>query len=93
MASIIQYLPNRLFVFSHLIRHIDFFLLNKTTTIFQSQNLEETVQQNRMLQFAESREYTVNRLLNPQGLVYFKLILRGGGLNRDGGLSGEGVLI
>ena len=46
-----------------------------------------------MLQFAESREYTVNHLLNPQGLVYFKLILRGGGLSRDGGLSGEGVLI
>ena len=45
-----------------------------------------------MLQFAESREYTVNHLLNPRGLVYFKLILRGG-LNRDGGLSGEGVLI
>ena len=44
-----------------------------------------------MLQFAESREYTVNHLLNPQGLVYFKLILRGGGLNRDGGLSGEAV--
>ena len=93
MASIIQYLPNRLFVFSHLIRHIDFFLLNKTTTIFQSQNLEETVQQNRMLQFAESRECTVNHLLNPQGLVYFKLILRGGGgLIETGGLVEKGCL-
>ena len=29
VASIIQYLPNGLFVFSHLIRHIDFFLLSK----------------------------------------------------------------
>ena len=50
-----------------------------------------------MLQFAESREYTVNHLLNPRGLVYFKLILSGGGggggVNRDGGLGGEGVLI
>ena len=91
MASIIQYLPNRLFVFSHLIRHIDFFLLNKTTTIFQSQNLEETVQQNRMLQFAESREYTVNHLLNPQGLVYLKLILTGG-LIETGGLVEKGCL-
>ena len=39
-----------------------------------------------MLQFAESREYTVNHLLNPRGLVYFKLILRGGGLIETGGL-------
>ena len=44
-----------------------------------------------MLQFAESREYTVNHLLNPQGLVYFKLILRGG-LIETGGLVEKGCL-
>ena len=45
-----------------------------------------------MLQFAESREYTVNHLLNPRGLVYFKLILRGGGLIETGGLVEKGCL-
>ena len=45
-----------------------------------------------MLQFAESREYTVtvNHLLNPPGLVYFKLILMGGG--GRGGLVEKGCL-
>ena len=45
-----------------------------------------------MLQFAESREYTVNHLLNPRGAYLFQTHFKEG-LNRDGGLSGEGVLI
>ena len=51
------------------------------------------MQQDRMLQFAESREYTVNHLLNPGGLVYFKLILRGGGgLTETGSFVEKGCL-
>ena len=39
-----------------------------------------------MLQFAESREYTVNHLLNPRGAYLFQTHFKGG-------LSGEGVVL
>ena len=36
------------------------------------------MQQIRLLQFAESREYTVNHLLNPRGAYLFQIHFKGG---------------